>query len=90
MGGLLRIADFLQHIPTFCGLAVGVHFIDVNAANPAVLRVVVEQINEIDMRSNVITVIKICELTRNQRRYRSTIAPLEQNGSVRERIALKN
>jgi hypothetical protein len=75
MGGLLQIADFLQHIPTFCGLAVGDHLIDVNAANPAVLQVVVEQINEIDMRSNVITVIKICELTRNQRRYRATIAP---------------
>jgi len=50
MGGLLRIGDFPQHIPMFYGLAVGVQFIDVNAGNPAVLRVVGEQINEIDMR----------------------------------------
>jgi len=39
----------------FYGIAVGVQFIDLNAGNPAVLRVIGEQINEIDVRPNVIT-----------------------------------
>ena len=30
MAGLLGIGDFLHHIPMFYGLAVGVHFVDVN------------------------------------------------------------
>ena len=42
MGGLLRIADFLQHVPMLYGLAIGVHLVDVNTGNPRVLRVVIE------------------------------------------------
>ena len=38
----LRIADFLQHVPMFYGLAIGVHLVDVNTGNPRVLRVVIE------------------------------------------------
>ena len=49
VGGVLRIADLLQYVPMLYGLAIGVHPEDVNAGNPTVLQVVVEEINEMDV-----------------------------------------
>ena len=54
MGGVLRIADLLQDVPMLYGLAIGVHLEDVNAGNPTVLRVVVEQIHEMDVCPDIV------------------------------------
>jgi hypothetical protein len=54
MGGVLRIADLLQYVPMLYRLAIGVHLEDVNAGNPAVLWVVVEQIDEMDVCPDIV------------------------------------
>jgi hypothetical protein len=54
MGGALRIADLLQYVPMLYGPAVGVHLEDVNAGKPTVLRVVVEQIDEMDVCPDIV------------------------------------
>jgi len=55
MGGSVGVADLLQCVPMLDGLAVSVHLIDVNAGNPTVLRVVVEQIDEVYLCPDVIS-----------------------------------
>jgi hypothetical protein len=57
MGGVLRIADLLQYVPMLYGLAIGVHLEDVNTSNPTVLRVVVEQIYEMDVCPDIVLLL---------------------------------
>ena len=53
IGGVLRITNLLQYVPMLYGLAIGVHLEDVNAGNPTVLWVVVEQIDEMDVGPDI-------------------------------------
>jgi hypothetical protein len=46
MGGIFRIADLLQYVPMLYGLAIGIHLEDVDAGDPTVFRIVVEQIDK--------------------------------------------
>src|SRR5260370_7094168 len=42
------VANELQGVPMFYGLAVGVHLVDVDAGDPRILRVVIEEIQKVD------------------------------------------
>ena len=54
LGGVLRIADLLQYVPMLYGLAIGIHLGDVDAGDPTVFRVVVEQIDKMDVCPDII------------------------------------
>jgi len=54
IGGALWSADDLQDVPMLDGLSIGVHPEDVDAGDPGVL-IVIEQIEEIHVRPDVIT-----------------------------------
>src|ERR1700674_1700806 len=51
---VFRVANELQGVPMFDGLAVGVHLVDVDAGDPRILRVVIEEIQKVDVRPYIV------------------------------------
>ena len=51
---VLRIADELQRVPVLDRLALGVHLVDIDAGDPGVGRVIVEEIEKVHVRPDVV------------------------------------
>src|SRR5271167_3820548 len=51
---IFRVANDLQGVPMFDCLAVGVHLVDVNAGDPGILRVVIEEIQKVYVRPDIV------------------------------------
>jgi hypothetical protein len=50
----LRVTDQLQRVPMLDRLSVGVHSVDVDSGDPRILRIVVEQVQKIQMDPDII------------------------------------
>src|SRR6185436_18415569 len=52
--GVFRVTYDLQDVPVFDGLSISVHLVNVDAGDSRVLRIVVEQIEEMDVCPDVV------------------------------------
>jgi hypothetical protein len=51
---IFRVANDLQCVPMFDCLAVGVHFVDVDAGDSRILRFIIEKIQKVDVRPYIV------------------------------------